>query len=200
MLKGLKTMTRLEALINEMCPHGVKYKRIDELCFISRGVVLSKGFIKDNAGEYPVYSSQTENDGCLGCINTYNYDGEYLTWTTDGANAGTVFYRTGKFNITNVCGLLSPKVNMVLPRFLYFVLSVEAPKYVNSGMGNPKLMSNVMARITVPLPPLPVQQEIVRILNNFTELTAELNAELTARRKQYEYYRDKLLSFEELRT
>ena len=70
------------------------------------------------------------------------------------------------------------------------MLCIEAPKFVNAGMGNPKLMSNVMARITIPVPPIPVQEEIVRILDSFTELTAEL----TARKKQYEYYRDKLLA------
>ena len=69
---------------------------------------------------------------------------------------------------------------------------MEAKKHVNYGMGNPKLMSNVMAKIKVPLPPLPIQEEIVRILDKFTELTAdltaELTAELTARKQQYEYY------------
>lgn len=64
-------------------------------------------------------------------------------------------------------------------------------------MGNPKLMSNVMEKIHIPIPPLPIQQEIVRILDTFTNLTAELTAELTARRKQYEYYRDELLTFGE---
>ena len=68
-------------------------------------------------------------------------------------------------------------------------------------MGNPKLMSNVMAKVSIPLPPLPIQEEIVRILDNFTELTSELTSELTAelteRKQQYEYYRDELLTFVE---
>ena len=183
-------MSRLEELIAEYCPDGVEYKRIDELSTISRGKVMSKDFLKENAGSYPVYSSQTENDGQLGAITTYMFDGEYLTWTTDGANAGTVFYRNGKFSITNVCGILDVKNDIVYTKYLYHVLNREAPKYVSSGMGNPKLMSNVMSRIIVPVPPLPVQREIVRILDNFTELTAEL----TARKKQYEYYRELLLN------
>ncbi len=184
-------MSKLEQLIEELCPNGVKYKRLDEICEISRGIVISKQDIVDNIGGYPVYSSQTENNGELGKIKTYAYDGEYLTWTTDGANAGTIFYRNGKFNVTNVCGLLKNMSQNNLVRFLYHVLSVESLKYVRNGMGNPKLMSNVMGSITVPLPPLPVQREIVRILDNFTELTAELED----RKKQYEYYRDSLLSF-----
>ena len=192
-------MNKLKELINELCPNGVKYKNIQELCKISRGKVMSKDFIKSNAGEYPVYSSQTENNGELGKISTYDFDGEYLTWTTDGANAGSVFYRKGKFSVTNVCGLLEIKSKVMIPKFLYYVLSIEAPKYVNAGMGNPKLMSNVMAKIRVAVPPLEVQCEIVHILDDFTLLSAELSAELKARQKQYEYYRDKLLTFKELK-
>ena len=138
-----------------------------------------------------MYSSQTENDGELGKISTYDFDGEYLTWTTDGANAGSVFYRNGKFSVTNVCGLIDCNDNEVLTRYMYHYLSKNAKSYVSSGMGNPKLMSNVMARIKIAVPPLEVQREIVRILDSFTLLTAEL----TARKKQYEFYRDKLLSF-----
>ena len=186
-------MSRLEELIQELCPYGVDYKRIDEICNISRGRVISKDYIQANQGEYPVYSSQTENDGELGKISSFDYEGEYLTWTTDGANAGSVFYRNGKFSITNVCGLLRVNKDDVITRYIYHSLQIEAPKYVNKGMGNPKLMSNVMARIKLPVPPLEVQREIVRVLDSFTLLTAELTAELTARKKQYSYYRDELL-------
>ena len=185
-------MSKLEELIQELCPNGVEYKTIGEVCDISRGRVMSKDFIRDNEGEYPVYSSQTENNGELGKINTYMFDGEYITWTTDGANAGTVFYRTGKFSVTNVCGLLKLKEDNLLCKFLYYYLTTATEPYVNKGMGNAKLMSNVMAIIKVPIPPMEVQSEIVRILDNFTLLTAELTAELTARKEQYQYYLDML--------
>ena len=99
-------MSKIESLIEKYCPDGASLRQIDEICRISRGRVMSKDYIRDNAGPYPVYSSQTKNDGVFGTISTYDYDGEYLTWTTDGANAGSVFYRTGKFSVTNVCGLL----------------------------------------------------------------------------------------------
>lgn len=190
-------MSKLEELIKEFCLNGVEYVKIEDICDISRGQVMSKDFIRDNSGEYPVYSSQTENDGVLGKISTYMFDGEYLTWTTDGANAGAVFYRNGKFSVTNVCGLLKVVSGNISPKFLYYALSVTTSKYVNKGMGNPKLMSNVMARIQIPVPALPVQREIVRVLDSFTLYSAELTAELTARRKQYEFYRDKLLTFEQ---
>lgn len=196
-------MSKLDELIRELCPDGVEFRKVGDIANISRGKVMSKDFLKENAGEYPVYSSQTENEGKLGSITTYMFDGEYLTWTTDGANAGTVFYRSGKFSVTNVCGVIDNISEDVNTKYLYYVLNRVVPTYVNCGMGNPKLMSNVMARISLPIPPLEIQREIVRILDNFTNLTAELaaklTAEFTARQRQYEFYRDKLLTFDVLK-
>ncbi|MEL7626645.1 MAG: restriction endonuclease subunit S [Anaerolineaceae bacterium] len=174
--------------------------RIDELCHIQRGRVMSKDYLRDNAGIFPVYSSQTENQGVFGYINSFDFDFESLTWTTDGANAGSIFYHNQeKFSITNVCGLLrvkSPKINT---KFLYYALQNTAKEYVNYGMGNPKLMSNVMGRVKIIVPPLAVQEKIVSILDRFDALVNDLKsglpAEIALRRKQYEYYRDKLLTF-----
>ncbi len=188
-------------LNGERCAVSVEWKKLGEICNLSRGKVYSKSYIEENAGEYPVYSSQTANNGELGRISTYDYDGEYLTWTTDGAYAGTIFYRKGKFSITNVCGLISPKEDNLNIKFLFYWLSIKAPDYVYRGMGNPKLMSNQMEPIKVPIPPLAEQQRIVDILDRFhaltTDITAGLPAEIEARRKQYEYYRDQLLTFKQ---
>ena len=189
-------MSRLEELLNKYCPDGVEYKQIKDIAEINRGIIISKKYIEENKGDYPVYSSQTENNGELGRINNYAYDGEYLTWTTDGANAGSVFYRNEKFNITNVCGLIKITEDNVITKFVYYILHIYAPKYVNRGMGNCKLMSNVMESISIPIPPIEVQKEIVRILDTFTKYQDLLNRELTLRKKQYEYYRDKLLTFD----
>ena len=194
-------MSKLQVLIRGLCPQGVEFRKLGEVCELSRGKVYSKTYISENIGNYPVYSSQTANDGELGRISTFDYDGEYLTWTTDGAYAGTIFHRKGKFSITNVCGLIIIKSNRLLIRFLYYWLSIKAKEYVYQGMGNPKLMSNQMMSIEIPIPPFEVQNEIVRILDTFTshaaELQAELHAELQARKEQYEYYRNKLLAFDE---
>lgn len=193
-------MKNLETLIQELCPDGVEFVKLGDVCKISRGKVYSKKYLAEHIGEYPVYSSQTANDGILGKIGTYDCDGKFLTWTTDGAYAGTVFYRQGKFSVTNVCGLISCSNPILSLKFLYYWLTIEAPKHVHQGMGNPKLMSNQMAKIEIPLPPIDVQTEIVRILDKFTSLEAELEAgleaELDCRKRQYEYYRDKLLSFD----
>ncbi|CYU72985.1 restriction endonuclease subunit S [Streptococcus suis] len=196
-------MNYIEKMLQDYCPNGVEWKELGdrEVAKLSRGKVMSKQFIEENKGVFPVYSSQTANSGEIGKISTFDFDGEYITWTTDGANAGTVFYRQGKFSITNVCGLVDIQNDKLLTKFVYYYLTITTKKYVSSGMGNPKLMSNVMAKIKVPIPPLKIQEEIVKILDKFTEyvteLTAELTAELTDRQKQYSFYRDKLLSFED---
>ena len=197
--KVVNQMCNIEELICEQCPRGVPYKKISDICDIARGKVISKDYIRENSGNYPVYSSQTENNGELGRISTYMYEGEYLTWTTDGANAGTVFYRKGKFSITNVCGILKIQHKKVAIKYLYYVLGFVTSKYVNKGMGNAKLMSNVMANIEVPIPPFNIQLEIVNIMDKLTELESELVLklidELSGRKKLYEYYRNEILTF-----
>lgn len=175
----------------------VVWKPLGEVASLKRGRVISKEYLYDNVGEYPVYSSQTVNNGEIGRIKTFDFEQEAITWTTDGANAGTVFYREGCFSITNVCGLVTIKnIQTLNYKYLYYWLSIEAKKHVYSGMGNPKLMSNQMEKIQIPLPPLSVQQEIVSILDKFTQLEAELEAELDCRKRQYEYYRNNLLFYE----
>ncbi|OFN28007.1 MULTISPECIES: restriction endonuclease subunit S [Moraxella] len=177
---------------------AVEWKTLGEVANLNRGRVMSKTYLADNIGEYPVYSSQTANNGEIGKINTFDFEGEFITWTTDGANAGTVFYRNEKFSITNVCGLITLKYDYLTYKFLFYWLSIQAKKHVYSGMGNPKLMSNQMEKIQIPIPPLSVQSQIVQILDTFTELTEQLTAELSMRQKQYHYYRDLLLSEHEL--
>ncbi|HHF5566160.1 TPA: restriction endonuclease subunit S [Haemophilus influenzae] len=177
----------------------VEWKPLIKVASLTRGRVISKEYLANNLGDYPVYSSQTVNNGEIGKINSFDFDGEFVSWTTDGANAGTVFYRSGKFSITNVCGLIKIQNNLELNyKFLFYWLSIEAKNHVYSGMGNPKLMSHQMEKILIPIPPLSVQTEIVKILDALTALTSELTSELILRQKQYEYYREKLLSEEEL--
>ena len=161
-------MSKIKDLIKEMCPNGVKKYMIKDICLVTRGRVISKMELQEKAGEFPVYSSQTLNNGVFGKINSYDFDGEYVQWTTDGANAGSIFYRNGKFSVTNVCGLLKIKdeyLNKIRTDYLAYSLTMESKKHVNYATSNPKLMSNVMANITVLIPPIEIQKEIVRILD-----------------------------------
>ncbi|MGP1460762.1 MAG: restriction endonuclease subunit S [Bacteroides sp.] len=179
---------------------NVQWKPLGEVAELKRGRVISKKYIEENAGQYPVYSSQTLNNGEIGRIQTFDFDCETVTWTTDGVYAGTVFYRKGKFSITNICGMITILDTQCLNyQFLFFWLSIEARKHVNPSMGNAKVMNHQMAKILIPLPPLPVQEQIVAILDKFHTLVHSISeglpAEIALRRRQYEYYRNRLLRF-----
>ena len=105
----------------------------------------------------------------MGCLDTYDFDGEYVTWTTDGANAGTVFYRKGKFNCTNVCGTMQPKNwDQIELRFIPYFLNLGTKYSVRLDI-NPKLMNNMMAKIPFVIPPKPEQTAIANYLDKKTE-------------------------------
>lgn len=137
---------------------------VKEISKVGRGRVINQNEIqKSLGGKYPVYSSQTSNYGIMGFIDSYDFDGEYITWTTDGENAGTVFYRNGKFNCTNVCGTIKLKNFNV--RFIAYVLAIEAPKHVSRNLANPKLMNEPMKNIEILIPSdINTQSNIASIL------------------------------------
>lgn len=131
-------------------PVGWEVRTISQLCDLGRGRVISAREIESCPGTFPVYSSQSMKSGEMGRIVTFDFEGEFVTWTTDGAYAGTVFHRTGRFNCTNVCGTLRSKCAVSM-RFLAYQLSTVAKANV-SYVGNPKLMNGVMGRIQIALP------------------------------------------------
>ena len=109
-------------------PDDWSLNRVKYIFDVSRGDVIAKTDLIDN-GKYPVYSSQTENDGIFGYLNTYNYTGKALTRTTDGEKAGTVFYRDGKYNCTNICGILKVKEDykeQIDLKFFYYAIKMIA--------------------------------------------------------------------------
>ena len=133
---------------------------------INRGRVISVLHLVEN-GKYPVYSSQTENDGCFGYLNTYDFEGPAITWTTDGAKAGSVFYRDGRYNCTNVCGILQLKesyndVNLYFATYAIAVVAQQNKRYDINGF---KIMSNEMARIKFAIPNIVEQQQIADYLD-----------------------------------
>ena len=134
-------------------------RKVSNMFKVTRGYVLAATKTvanQTNDMPYPVYSSQTLSNGLLGFYNEYLYK-DAITWTTDGANAGTVNYRIGKFYCTNVCGvLLSDKVKA--SQMIAESLNSVAKKYV-SYVGNPKLMNNVMADIMINIPIALKEQE-----------------------------------------
>ena len=127
-------------------------RMVSQLFKVTRGYVLAATQTeteKTDEKPYPVYSSQTKDKGLMGYYKDYLYE-DAITWTTDGANAGTVNYRAGKFYCTNVCGVLlsnEVKANQMIAEALNNI----AKRYV-SYVGNPKLMNNVMADIVIQMP------------------------------------------------
>jgi type I restriction enzyme S subunit len=145
---------------------------------LGRGRVISHEEIAAHEGPFPFFSSQTQNDGEMGKIDTYDFEGDYLTWTTDGANAGTVFRRSGQFNCTNVCGTLKAKSPGIDLGYMVCALGASTSAFVRLDI-NPKLMNNVMARIRVPVPPQPEQQAISASIATRTEGLYKLTEEAT---------------------
>ena len=180
-------MFDLENFILDETTSKYKLMAIGSICEDGRGRVISNDYIVANHGEYPVYSSQTTSEGIFGYINTYDFEGEYITWTTDGVNAGTVFYRNGKFNCTNVCGTLKAKDHsMVNMKYLAYILGKIAYKHVNH-VGNDKLMNTPMKKIKVPLPPKHLQDEFALYVSDCDKLKFEAQkrlGELNATREE----------------
>ena len=150
-----------------LMPSEWKLVKVKKIFNISRGRVIAKTELSDE-GVYPVYSSQTKNNGCLGFIDTYDYDEPQLTWTTDGANAGTVFLREGKYNCTNICGTLLPKTKDNNLHYLKYSLAHVAIYHKRADTNGYKIMSNEMAEIEIPLPDKRIQKNIATFLDGKT--------------------------------
>lgn len=146
-------------------------RKINEIFKITRGYVLAANKTtsnKDDKYKYPVYSSQTQNNGLMGYYKEYLFD-TAITWTTDGANAGTVKYRDGKFYCTNVCGVLLSQEGYA-NKMISEALNNIAWKHV-SKVGNPKLMNNVMSDIQITIPKdLKEQKQMSDLFNNLDNL------------------------------
>ena len=172
----------------------VVWKPLGEVAELKRGTTITKK--TSNEGIYPVISGGQQP---AYYIDQFNRDGETITVAGSGAYAGFVMYWNEPIFVGDA---FSIKANgeQVLPRYIYhFLLSIQEKIHdLKSGGGVPHVYAKDVARFVIPLPPLSVQQEIVRILDKFTELEAELEAELDCRKRQYEYYRNKLLTFSEI--
>ena len=193
-------MSALNELINKFCPHGVESYVLGELerkniLKLGRGNVISKVEIKNTPGDFPVYSSSVIGDGEIGRYGKYMFDDERITWSIDGG--GNFFYRNNlKYSVTNVGGWIKVLDSTILnTKYLYYSLSSswKNQKYNYIKKAYPSV---IRTEYDIPLPPLPVQEEIVKILDKFTDLENELENELRMRKMQFNAYRDKLLTFD----
>ncbi|MBQ2882303.1 MAG: restriction endonuclease subunit S [Alphaproteobacteria bacterium] len=188
-------MSKLRELIDKYCPNGVEYKPLGDkdVSIMQRGTSLTK---KDSTeGIYPVISGgKTPAFYC----DLSNRNGETITVAGSGAGAGYVQYWNEPIF---VCDAFSIKgVGDVSTKYLYYCLvNMQEKIYATKkGGGVPHVHISSIDKFLIPIPPPPVQEEIVKILDRFAEYAAELQAELQARQEQYEYYRNKLLTFNEI--
>ena len=172
----------------------VVWKPLGEVVRLEKGKQLNKTALLEE-GTYPAYNGGVSFSGFT---NTYNYEENTIIISQGGASAGFVNFVTTKFYANAHCYVILPNTELVENRFVYHFLKSNQEILMSRqlGAGIPALRTSEILGIQIPLPPLSVQQEIVRILDKFTQLEAELEAELDCRKRQYEYYRNKLLSYE----
>lgn len=177
-------MSRLDELIAKFCPNGVKYRELKDILIIKNG----KDYKNLTEGKYPVYGS----GGIMTYVSSYVYDKPSVLIPRKGSIDKLYYVEEPFWNVDTIF-YTEIDEEKVIPRYVYFCLQKEHLEQYNTAGGVPSLTQKVLNRVKLPVPPLEVQREIVHILDSFTLLTAELTAELTARRKQYEFYRNKLL-------
>ena len=210
-------MNKIKKLIEQLCPDGVEYKELGKVCRFQNGFSFKSELFKSSGK--PILRITNITDGKLSDdsyvyfnledykenLENYKVKKGDVVVAMSGATTGKIGYNHSEniYYLNQRVGLFVPNENLLLKRFLYHWLTTQSQKIYNISSGSgaqPNLSSVKMMKFDIPVPPIEVQNEIVRILDNFTELEAELEAELEveleARKKQYEYYRDKLLFFD----
>ena len=189
-------MTKLEKLIEELCPNGVEYKKVKDAFTRLKGTPITAGKMKEIEnpnGDIRVFAGgKTVIDANEEDIPNANITRVPAVLVQSRGIIDVVFYDK-PFTFKNEMWAYTTE-NSTTVKYLYYVLknNIQHFRESASGMGSlPQISLPVTEEFQIPLPPLPIQEEIVRILDNFTKLTAELEA----RKKQYQYYRDSLLKF-----
>ena len=183
-------MSKLQDLIDRLCPNGVEFKPLGEVCEFKRGDTLSS---KDAIeGDVPVMAGG-QKPSCY--HNVANRSGETIVVAGSGAYAGFVTYWNIPVFVSDAFSV-NPS-NCLLPKYVFYFLKNNQEKIhaTKKGAGVPHVHGKDIAKFLIPIPPLEVQEEIVKILDRFADYAAELQAELQARKEQYEYYRNLLLTF-----
>lgn len=196
---GVSKVNKLKDLIHELCPNGVEYKKLADCCVLEKG---NTPIQKAIPGEYPLVVTTEERKSC----NTYQFDKPTVCIplvSSRGhgvASLNRLYYQEGKFALGNIlCGVTPINSDELSAKFLFYYLNHKKDTLIvplMRGGANVSLTVDSLKRVKVPVPPISVQCEIVRIFDKFEALGNELAAELIARKQQYEHYRDKLLSFD----
>ncbi|MDO5672951.1 MAG: restriction endonuclease subunit S [Actinomycetaceae bacterium] len=187
-------MSHLEALIERLCPDGVEFKIVKDVAEVGTGRSDRKDAVQE--GAYPFYVRSKE----IQRINHFEYDETAIVIPGEGGIGEIFHFVTGKYALHQRAYRIHFLDETINVRFAYYWFTVSFGRFIKARAVNATVSSirkPMIEGFKIPVPPLEVQEEIVRILDKFTALEAELEAELEARRKQYQHYRDQLLSFPE---
>ena len=183
-------MSRIDELIEQLCPDGVEYKSLESVGRVSRGKRVTRKDLLQN-DKYPVFQNSLIP---LGYYSECNYPKGTVFVICAGA-AGQIGYSSSDFWAADDCSCIVCPDNL-LPRFLYHFLKNNQQHLLSKvrKASIPRLSKAVIEQLRIPVLPMEIQEEIVRILDSFSELEVELEAELEARKEQYSYYLNSLLS------
>ena len=187
-------MSKLETLIAELCPDGVEIRCLEDCCNLLDKKRKPVTKASREAGKYPYYGA----NGVQDYVSDYIFDGTFVLVGEDGSvitKSGTpvVTWAEGKIWVNNHAHIIEEKDGVMLRYLYHYIQTIDVTSLIHGNI--PKLTGGDFKALKIAVPPLEVQREIVRVLDSFTLLTAELTAELTARKKQYNFYRDKMLNF-----
>ena len=200
MNKEQNTFSFIERLLDGA---EVEWKPLGEVAELKRGTSITKK--TSTEGKYPVISGGQQP---AYYIDKFNREGETITVAGSGAYAGFVMYWNEPIFVSDAFSIKANE-ERILPRYIYhFLLNIQEKIHdLKAGGGVPHVYAKDVARFLIPIPcptdtkkSLEIQRKLVEILDKFTELEAELEAELDCRKRQYEYYRNKLLTFDMLNT
>ncbi|WP_231201320.1 restriction endonuclease subunit S [Helicobacter pylori] len=187
-------MHKIERLLQTLAPKGVEFRKLGEVCDFQKGKSITKKAV--TFGKVPVISGGRQP---AYYHNEANRSGETIAISSSGVYAGYVSYWDIPVFLADSFSV-SPKQKTLMPKYLFHYLTTQqdAIHATKSTGGIPHVYSKDLQNFLIPIPPLEIQQEIVKILDAFTELNTELNTELKARKKQYEYYQNMLLDFNDI--
>lgn len=182
-------MSKLEKLIQQYCPDGVEWRPLAECCNILDGKrkPITKG--ARQSGPYPYYGA----NGIQDWVADYIFDGTYVLIGEDGSvitpnGTPIVNWAHGKIWVNNHAHIIAETTGVLLRFLFYYIQIIDIHNLVHGNI--PKLTQGDLKEMEIPVPPLPVQEEIVRVLDTFTELQK--------RKQQYNFYRDNLLNFKDI--
>ncbi len=187
-------MSKIDELIEQLCPNGVEHKHLEQICTkITTGKLNANAMVE--GGQFPFFTCDEKQFR----IDKYAFDTEAILVSGNGSQVGHINYYNGKFNAYQRTYVLYDFTANINIRFFLYYAKAYLRLYIfkHSKKGSvPYITLPMLQNFTMPIPPLAIQEEIVSILDKFTSLEAELEAELEARKKQYFFYRNALFSFE----